>query len=124
MYPCEETKIKQYTFSMKELCEMRQEAILEFRFTCFFRGLPLCFRGLKKCRTSMKEFQKNIVIKKSKKKNSARKLTYVTNSLDSFFMNFQILFIVFFYSMFIFYFFKFYTYTFEKAYLYTSEFAY
>ena len=33
--PCEEAKIKQHTFSKKELCEIGEEAIWESRFTCF-----------------------------------------------------------------------------------------
>ena len=32
---CEEAKIKQRTFSKKELCEIGKEAIWEFRFTSF-----------------------------------------------------------------------------------------
>ena len=40
MYPrsflCEEAKIKQHTFSKKELCEFSEEAIWESRFISFF----------------------------------------------------------------------------------------
>ena len=51
MYPrnfiYEEAKIKQHTSLKKELCAIGEEAVSEFRFTCFKKKILSCYQILK-----------------------------------------------------------------------------